>query len=92
MKTENQFPQKTEGHHCQGVGELPDRDLARDDEAACQRCFEYSISVPVKKKQSIPNTRIRNAHTCARTITKHVAHRKRFGVLVDVRLLPVALR
>jgi hypothetical protein len=50
MKTENQFPQKTEGHHCQGVGELPDRDLARDDEAACQRCFEYSISVPVKKK------------------------------------------
>ena len=69
MKTQNQFPQKTEGHHCQGAGELPEPVLARDAEAMrslARGVFEISFeifNIRVRQQKDQTNARTQRTHT-----------------------------
>ena len=89
MKTENQLPRKTEGHHCQGAGELPEPVLARDAEAMrslARGVFEISIeifNIRVRQQKDQTNARTQRTHTqtCTRAYVRtHACASLRFAV------------
>ena len=86
MKTENQLPQKTEGHHCQGAGELlPEPVLARDGEAMrslARGVFEISFEIfNIRVCQQKTNKRAYPTHT-HRHARAHMSARTRAHLFV----------